>query len=206
MWASRRVSTPHVGKGEIAKARMRAAAGIISRNGASNVFTTQVMGGYGAGTMHLYANFESMSHSMEVSANMMGDPAWAALNAEREKGPSAVVVGPDLSRLIAGTPNRGNTAMMVREYEMPRTNLMTAAGMMADAQKMSEPHGVNVTMWAPVISSEMNRAFVVYSAADMVALGHGVDNVGMSEEFQAMVTEASKLGTLARSFGMVIFK
>ena len=28
MWASRRVSTPHVGKGEIAKARMRAAAGI----------------------------------------------------------------------------------------------------------------------------------------------------------------------------------
>ncbi len=206
MWASRRVSTPHVGKTEIAKARMRAAAGIISRNGASNVFTTQVMGGYGAGTMHLYANFESMGHAMEVSSNMTGDPAWAALNAEREKAPSAVVVGPDVSRLMAGTPNPGNTAMMVREYIMPRANLATAAGMLADAQKMTAPHGVNITMWVPVIAAQMDRAYVVYSAADMVTLGKGTDNVGMTDDFQKMIMEASKLGTLDRAFGMAIFK
>ena len=206
MWASRRISTPHTGKSEMAKGRMRTAAGIISRNGAVGVATTMVMGGHGAGTMHLYAYFESMGHAMQVSANMMNDPAWAALNAEREMSPSADVVGPDLARLVAGTPNPSNMAMMVREYVMPRDNLATAAGMIADVQKMSEGHGINVSMWAPIVAADMTRVGVVYSAADMVALGKGVDEVGMSEAFQAVVNDAAKLGTLDRSFGMMVFK
>lgn len=206
MWASRRISTPYAGKGEIAKGRMRSAAGIISRNGALGVATTMVMGGHGAGTMHLYGYFESMTHAMQVSANMMNDPSWAQLNAEREMSPSADVVGPDLARLIAGSPEPTNQAMMVREYVMPRENQAAAAAMVPDVQKLTSAQGVNTTMWAPIIGADLTRVAVVYSAADMIALGKGVDEVGMSEAFQAMVTEAAKLGTLDRSFGMVVFK
>ena len=45
MFASRRISTPIVGKREMALSRMRTAAVIISRCGASGVDITQVLGG-----------------------------------------------------------------------------------------------------------------------------------------------------------------
>ena len=45
MYCSLRISTPLVGKGDMAKARMRTAAGIISRNGASGVWMASVLVG-----------------------------------------------------------------------------------------------------------------------------------------------------------------
>lgn len=206
MWAARRVSTPHAGKAEVAKARMRTAAGIIARNGATSVVTTQVIAGYGAGSMHMYTYVEGMGHGAKVSSNLMTDPSWAALMADREATPSANVVGPDVGRLIAGVPEPGNTAMLVREYVMPRENMQAAAAMVPDLQKLTSSQNVNTTMWAPVVAAEMDRVAVVYSAADLMALGEGVDGVGMSEEFQAMVSEAAKLGTLSRAWNMVVFQ
>ena len=205
MWVARRISTPHVGKSEIAKSRMRTAAGIIARNGALGVATMQVVAGHGAGTLQLHSFVESMGHGSKVSMSMSADPSWAALMADRESTPSAEVVGPDLARLVAGTPNPANQAMMVREYVIGRENLQAAVAMVPDLQKMTAAANVNTTMWAPVIGSEMNRISVVYSAADLMALGNGVDEVGMSEAFQALVTEAAKLGTLDRSFIMSAF-
>ena len=48
----------------------------------------------------------------------------------------------------------------------------------------------------------MQRSMAVYSAPDLRTLGKGIDEVGMSEEFQKMLEKASKLGTLDRAFGM----
>jgi hypothetical protein len=206
MWVARRISTPHAGKTEIVKARMRTAAGIIARNGALGVSTMQVTAGHGAGTMQLLSFVENMSHGSKVSMAVQTDPSWAALMADRESSPAAEVVGPDLARLVAGTPNPANKAMMVREYVMGRENLQAAVAMVPDLQKLTSSVSVNTTMWAPVIGSEMNRVSVVYSAADLGILGNGVDEVGMSDAFQALVTEAAKLGTLDRSFLMTAFQ
>ena len=206
MFATRRISTPMVGKTEMAQARMRTAAGIISRNGARNVSMTQILGGHGAGTMHLYGFFDSMEHMMKVNLNVMADPAWAALMAERESNPSAEVVGPEASRLIAGQPKPANTTFLVREYILPRENMAAAIELIAEAQEMVSAHSMNVTMWAPVITADMQRFGVVYSAPDPVTLGKGMDQVGMSDAFQEMLVRASKLGTLDRSFGMRLMR
>ena len=61
MFASRRISSPIVGKRELALSRMRTAAEIISNCGATDVEITQIGGGYGAGTFHLYATFNRWS-------------------------------------------------------------------------------------------------------------------------------------------------
>ena len=45
-------------------------------------------------------------------------------------------------------------------------------------------------------------SMAVYSAPDLRTLGKGIDEVGMTEEFQKMLEQASKLGTLDRAFGM----
>ena len=203
MFASRRISTPIVGKREMALSRMRTAAGIISRCGATSVEITQVGGGYGAGTFHLYAYFQSMEHSMEVSDNLRNDIAWAKLAEERELTPSAHVTGPELARILAGESDPNDTAAMVRDYVIPRENLSKAADMVPGIQEMLKGHDVNITMWVPVIAEDMKRLLVVYSAPDLKTLGKGTDEVGMTEKFQKMLVEASKLGTLDRSFGMV---
>ena len=203
MFASRRISTPIIGKREMALSRMRPAAEIISSCGATDVEITQVGGGFGAGTFHLYAYFQSMEHSMEVADNLRNDTAWAKLAEERELTPSAHVKGPELARILAGEPDPNDTAAMVREYVIPRGNLSKAADMVPGIQEMLEGHKVNITMWVPVIAEDMKRLLVVYSAPDLKTLGKGTDEVGMTEKFQKMLVEASKLGTLDRSFGMV---
>ena len=203
MFASRRISTPIIGKREMALSRMRTAAEIISSCGATDVEITQVGGGFGAGTFHLYAYFQSMEHSMEVADNLRNDTAWAKLAEERELTPSAHVKGPELARILAGEPDPNDTAAMVREYVIPRGNLSKAADMVPSIQEMLEGHKINITMWVPVIAEDMKRLLVVYSAPDLKTLGKGTDEVGMTEKFQKMLVEASKLGTLDRSFGMV---
>ena len=90
----------------MALSRMRTAAGIISRCGASGVDITQVLGGYGAGTFHLYAYFHSMEHSMEVANNVRHDKAAAKLEEERELTPSAQVSSHD-SRGCKPRPHYG---------------------------------------------------------------------------------------------------
>ena len=45
MFGSRRIITPHVGKYELAMSRVRQAAGILARNGATSVNITKVGGG-----------------------------------------------------------------------------------------------------------------------------------------------------------------
>lgn len=207
MFCSIRISTPHIGKGDIAKARMRTAAGIISRNGASGVWMASVLGGYGAGTNHLYAFFDTMTHAMEVSANIQGDPAWHDLMAERERNPSADVAGPSLWRRIFGVDSDAEeNAVMQRHYIMPRANLAAAMEMLPEAQKMLDGTGVRVHAWAPVIAEDMTRIGIAYSGADMVTIAKSVDEVGTSEPFQAMLAKASELGTLDRSLGLVTMR
>ena len=77
-----------------------------------------------------------------------------------------------------------------------------AAALVGDIQKMLSSHNVNVTMWVPILAEEMQRSMAVYAAPDLRTLGKGIDEVGMSEDFQKMLEKASKLGTLDRAFGM----
>ena len=203
MLGTRRVFTPHAGKRELALARIRQGAGIVARNGSSRVNITQVLGGHGAGDIHMYSFFMSMEQGMQVGSNLMNDPAWASLMAEREANPAADMDGPNVSRLVAGEAIPTNQALMVREYVMPRENMAEAISMVPEIQKMAKDHHTNVTMWAPVITDDMKRVMVVYSAPDMPTLGKSIDEVGMSQEFQELLIKASQLGTLDRAWGMV---
>ena len=121
---------------------------------------------------------------------------------ERELIPAGDINGPNVARLIAGEPKQENKAFMVREYIMERSKWGEAAALADDIQKMISSHNVNVTMWVPILAEEMQRSMAVYSAPDLRTLGKGIDEVGMTEEFQKMLEQASKLGTLDRAFGM----
>ena len=75
--------------------------------------------------------------------------------------------------------------------------------MVANLQNLPTDHGVNVTMWVPVIAEDMKRVWAIYSGATPSSLGKSIDEVGMTKEFQEMLVEASKLGTLDKAWGKV---
>ena len=115
MFGSSRVLKPHSGKTELAKERLRKASKIMINNGANAVDLTQVLGGYGAETLHLYAFFNSVEHAFHVSASLHNDKAWSDFMAEREAAPAANMTGTAVARIVAGDGNQEHNEAMVRQ-------------------------------------------------------------------------------------------
>ena len=95
---------------------------------------------------------------------------------------------------------------MVREYTLPRKNLSNAIAMVPNIETMFSKYDVTVSMWSPVIAEDMQKIYIAQFGVEIVAIGKAVDQVGLCKEFQAMLVDASKLGTLDRSWMMTSVK
>ena len=193
-----RKMTPTVGKTELATSRVRAMAGIVARAGA-RVRIGQVVAGEGAGSMHLYAAFEDFSSISRATLTIASDPARATLLHERELNPAGEVVGPEVYRTIYGDVAPNYPIVMQREYRLPRENLQDALSLLPEIEKLCKSHDFKMMAIVPVIADDLGRMVVAYYNKTMEDLGKTIDEVGMSEKFQKIVTKANTLGTLEKS-------
>jgi hypothetical protein len=193
-----RKMTPTVGKTELATSRVRAMAGIVARAGA-RVRIGQVVAGEGAGSMHLYAAFEDFSSISRATLTIASDPARATLLHERELNPAGEVVGPEVYRTIYGDVAPNYPIVMQREYRLPRENLQDALSLLPEIEKLGKSHDFKMMAIVPVIADDLGRMVVAYYNKTMEDLGKTIDEVGMSEKFQKIVTKANTLGTLEKS-------
>ena len=65
MFVSRRIIRPEVGKTELAHERVHKLAGLIGGHGVGTR-VSKVMAGEGAGDLHLYVYFETMSQALSL--------------------------------------------------------------------------------------------------------------------------------------------
>tara|TARA_E500000331_G_scaffold83227_1_gene78948 strand:- start:79 stop:696 length:618 start_codon:yes stop_codon:yes gene_type:complete len=195
---SMRKMTPTVGKTELATSRVRAMAGIVARAGA-RVRIGQVVAGEGAGSMHLYAAFEDFSSISRATLTIASDPARATLLHERELNPAGEVVGPEVYRTIYGDVAPNYPIVMQREYRLPRENLQDALSLLPEIEKLGKSHDFKMMAVVPVIADDLGRMVVAYYNKTMEDLGKTIDEVGMSEKFQKIVTKANTFGTLEKS-------
>ena len=195
---SMRKMTPTVGKTELATSRVRAMAGIVARAGA-RVRIGQVVAGEGAGSMHLYAAFEDFSSISRATLIIASDPARATLLHERELNPAGEVVGPEVYRTIYGDVAPNYPIVMQREYRLPRENLQDALSLLPEIEKLGKSHDFKMMAVVPVIADDLGRMVVAYYNKTMEDLGKTIDEVGMSEKFQKIVTKANTFGTLEKS-------
>jgi hypothetical protein len=193
-----RKMTPTVGKTELATSRVRAMAGIVARAGA-RVRIGQVVAGEGAGSLHLYAAFEDFSSISRATLTIASDPARATLLHERELNPAGEVVGPEVYRTIYGDVAPDYPIVMQREYRLPRENLQDALSLLPEIEKLGKSHDFKMMAIVPVIADDLGRMVVAYYNKTMEDLGKTIDEVGMSEKFQKIVTKANTLGTLEKS-------
>ena len=190
--------TPQIGKTELATSRVRAMAGIVATAG-GRVRIGQVVAGEGAGSMQLYAAFTDFTSISKATLAIAADPARVKLLHERELNPAGEVVGPEVYRTVFGDVAPDYAVIMQREYRLPRENLQNALSLLPEIEKLGKSHDFKMMAVVPVIADDLGRMVVAYYSKTMEDLGRTIDEVGMSEEFQKIVTKANTFGVLEKS-------
>ena len=195
---SMRQITPKIGKTELVTNRVRSMAGIVARAGA-RVRIGNVVGGEGAGSLHMYAAWENFESLSSGTVKIAADPARQKLLHERELNPSGEMVGPEVYRTVYGDLAPDYPVVMQREYSVPRENLGEALAILPDIEKLGKDHDYKLAAVVPVIADDLGRMVVLYYYKTLEELGIAIDEIGMSEEFQKIVLKANALGTLTKS-------
>ena len=190
--------TPQIGKTELATSRVRAMAGIVATAG-GRTRIGQVVAGEGAGSMQLYAAFTDFKSISKATLAIAADPARVKLLHERELNPAGEVVGPEVYRTVFGDVAPDYPVIMQREYRLPRENLQNALSLLPEIEKLGKSHDFKMMAVVPVIADDLGRMVVAYYSKTMEDLGRTIDEVGMSEEFQKIVTKANTFGVLEKS-------
>ena len=190
--------TPQIGKTELATSRVRTMAGIVATAG-GRVRIGQVVAGEGAGSMQLYAAFTDFASISKATLAIAADPARVKLLHERELNPAGEVVGPEVYRTVFGDLAPDYPVIMQREYRLPRENLQNALSLLPEIEKLGKSHDFKMMAVVPVIADDLGRMVVAYYSKTMEDLGRTIDEVGMSEEFQKIVTKANTFGVLEKS-------
>jgi hypothetical protein len=190
--------TPTVGKTELATSRVRTMAGIVATTGA-RVRIGQVVAGEGAGCIQLYAAFPDFVSIHKATITIAADPARVKLLHERETNPAGEVVGPDVYRTVFGDVAPDYSVIMQREYRVPRENLQNALSLLPEIEELGKSHDYKMMAVVPVIADDLGRLIVAYYSRTMEDLGRTIDEVGMSEQFQKIITKANTFGTLEKS-------
>ena len=149
--------------------------------------------------MQLYAAFTDFASISKATVAIAADPARVKLLHERELNPAGEVLGPEVYRTVFGDVAPDYPVIMQREYRLPRENLQNALSLLPEIEKLGKSHDFKMMAVVPVIADDLGRMVVAYYSKTMGDLGRTIDEVGMSEEFQKIVTKANAFGALEKS-------
>ncbi len=140
-----------------------------------------------------------MSEATKSFESYSKDPEMVALMKEREDNPAATLIGPEIYTGVYGSSSPDHNVIMLREYEMQRKSMPKAVELLSKVDEIVQKEDSKMLALRPVIADKMDALFVVYYYSSIASMGEIVDRVGMSEEFQKLVNEASEYGTLKSS-------
>lgn len=198
---SRRILVPLPGSSALALERAKTAASILASHGAL-VRVFRVVMGQDAGNIEILARYANFTEGTKVNAALASDPKAQQLQQEREKNPAAVVHGPYVYRMVFGEA-AAQPVIMRRQYQVDRRNLKAALEILPEAKAAIDP-GTGMLAVIPVIAPDMAALSISYYADSLEQMGRNLDQYGMSEKFQAVVTKASQIGTLTSSDVLVV--
>ena len=82
---------------------------------------------------------------------------------------------------------------------MNRKSMPKAIELLSKVDEIVQKEDSKMLALRPIIADKMDALFVVYYYSSIASMGEIVDRVGMSEEFQKLVSEANEYGTLTSS-------
>ena len=142
---------------------------------------------------------ENMQSGCDSFNEMSNDPSRIALMKEREVDPGGHLIGPEVFRTIYGNISPGHKVIMMREYQLSRSNLAKAVKVFPDIDALIKNEDASFMAVIPLVATNMDRLIACYYFPDMSSMGEQIDRVGMSEEMQNIVLKASSSGNLISS-------
>ena len=198
MIISRRILTPMLGKSDLVLTRAKSMQEIMTKHGAMSR-VAKIVAGDMAGSIHLTGSYENMQSGCDSFNEMSNDPSRIALMKEREADPGGHLIGPEVFRTIYGNISPDHKVIMMREYQLSRSNLSEAVKVFPDIDALLKNEDASFMAVIPMVATNMDRLIACYYFSDMSSMGEQVDRVGMSEEMQNIVLKASNSGNLVSS-------
>jgi len=188
---------PIIGKSQLAEERVRKVAEIYDHHGGKVRVARVIMGMY-AGNMLLQTATPDFTTATSVMSGAMNDDAYQQVMQEREENPGAEMMGPFMFRTIYGDIAWDtHPVSQMRIYQISRKNIPAAVSILGEVDALTE--AIKVVGVAPVVSDDMTIIHATYQFKSIPHWGEQIDKIGMSEEFQQLVSKANDLGTLVSS-------
>ena len=195
---SRRILKPILGKSKTALERSTKYKDIMVSNGVK-ARLGMFVGGELNGAIQLTAAYTDMTSATKSFASLSKNKEIMELMSKRDDDPSGLLIGPEVYRSVYGQPSPEHNILLIREYEVDRKFLPQSIEILSEADALAKDEDTNVLALYPVIADKMDTLYVVYYYSSFESMGDIIDRIGMSKEFQNLVSKANETGKLKAS-------
>ena len=187
---------PHIGKAKLQLNNMLEVTKAFGDMGIT-ARVSRVVFGQNAGCLVFSTFASNFAEAMANTQKVFSSEMWAKVQMRLDDNPASDIVMPlNLVRVAAGEMKPTHRVINYRWYLMQKNKTPMVMDMFDEVKKMCEKVDVNPTLLVPVTGENMSSVVIAYGATSLEASGKAFDQMGMTEEFQALVSKAAEVGEL----------
>ena len=187
---------PHLGKAKLQLNNMLEVTKAFGDMGIT-ARVSRVVFGQNAGCLVFSTFASNFAEAMANTQKVFSSEMWAKVQMRLDDNPASDIVMPlNLVRVAAGEMKPTHRVINYRWYLMKKNKTPMVMDMFEEVKEMCEKVNVNPTLLVPVTGENMSSVVIAYGATSLEASGKAFDQMGMTEEFQALVSKAAEVGEL----------
>ena len=187
---------PHIGKAKLQLNNMLEVTKAFGDMGIT-ARVSKVVFGQNAGCLVFLSFASNFAEAMANTQKVFSSEMWAKVQMRLDDNPASDIVMPlNLVRVAAGEMKPTHRVINYRWYLMKKNKTPMVMDMFEEVKEMCEKVDVNPTLLVPVTGENMSSVVIAYGATSLEASGKAFDQMGMTEEFQALVSKAAEVGEL----------
>ena len=158
---------------------------------------SRVVFGQNAGCLVFSTSAANFTEAMADVQKVFSSEMWSKVQMRLDDNPASDIVMPlNLVRVAAGEMKPTHRVMNFRWYLMKKDKMPMAMEMFEEVKGMCEKVDVNPVLLTPVTGDNMSSMIIAYGATSLEASGKAFDQMGMTEEFQSLISRAAEVGEL----------
>ena len=187
---------PHLGKAKLQLNNMLEVTKAFGDMGIT-ARVSRVIFGQNAGCLVFSTFSANFTEAMADVQKVFSSEMWSKVQMRLDDNPASDIVMPlNLVRVAAGEMKPTHRVMNFRWYLMKKDKMSMAMEMFEEVKGMCEKVDVNPVLLTPVTGDNMSSMIIAYGATSLEASGKAFDQMGMTEEFQSLVSRAAEVGEL----------
>ena len=191
---------PHPGKANLVLQNMKDVVSEFDKMGMIARISRDMLGP-DAGCLNFSSFHETFTDSMNGLEKVFSSDWWAKVQTRLDDNPSSDIVSPlNLIRTIAGGMHPSHRFFMWRWYLIKRDKMPEVMELFPTFEEICNKVDIKPVLLATVTGEPMSSMVIGYGTQFLNHAGKAIDEMGKSEEYQAMVRKGAELGDLHRAW------